>query len=91
MVVAAVPARLGPDSEYGLGVIVRPTTPVGVTWGHSGFFPGYLTELVHVVESGVTVAVQVNSSARGATGGRSPLRVAFEVARISALDIREIP
>lgn len=84
MVDAAVPARLGPNTAYGLGVIVRPSTPVGLTWGHSGFFPGYLTELVHVVSTGITVAVQVNSSARGATGSRSPLRVAYDLARLAA-------
>ena len=41
-----VPARLGPESKYGLGVIIRPS-PLGVTYGHSGFMPGYMTELVY--------------------------------------------
>ena len=54
-----VPARLGPNTKYGLGVIIRPS-PVGDTWGHSGFFPGYATELVYVPEAKVAVAVQVN-------------------------------
>ena len=40
MLEAAVPAKLGPETKYGLGVIVRSGTPVGTTWGHSGFFPG---------------------------------------------------
>lgn len=55
----AVPARLGPNVRYGLGVMVRPT-PVGESWGHSGFFPGYATELHHVPTIGITVALQVN-------------------------------
>lgn len=55
----AVPARLGPNVRYGLGVMVRPT-PVGESWGHSGFFPGYATELHHLPALGVTVALQVN-------------------------------
>jgi len=55
----AVPARLGPNVRYGLGVIVRPTA-AGETWGHSGFFPGYATELHHLSSLGVTVALQVN-------------------------------
>jgi D-alanyl-D-alanine carboxypeptidase len=80
MIDAAVPARLGPEIAYGLGVIVRSSTPVGTTWGHSGFFPGYLSELIHVTDSGVTLAVQVNSSARRAPGSRSPLRLLFDLA-----------
>ncbi|MEI9911384.1 MAG: hypothetical protein WDO71_18020 [Bacteroidota bacterium] len=42
----AVPAKLGPDVKYGLGVIVR-QTPLGVAYGHSGFFPGYRTEMLY--------------------------------------------
>jgi D-alanyl-D-alanine carboxypeptidase len=79
MVEAAVPARLGPQTLYGLGVIVRPTTPVGPAWGHSGFFPGYQTELVHAVERGITVAIQVNTSAPRSTGNRGLLRVAYDI------------
>ena len=75
------PCRRGSDPRrsYGLGVIVRPTTPAGPTWGHSGFFPGYQTELVHFVEHGVTIALQINSSAPRVTGGRSLLRVAHDL------------
>jgi D-alanyl-D-alanine carboxypeptidase len=82
MIGAAVPARLGPETRYGLGVIVRPS-PAGLTWGHSGFFPGYQTELVHFVERGVTIAVQINSSAPRTTGGRSLLRVAHDLAQLT--------
>ena len=39
-----VQAKLGPESKYGLGVIIRPS-PLGLTYGHSGFMPGYQTEL----------------------------------------------
>ena len=78
MIDAAVPARLGPETRYGLGVIVRPST-AGLTWGHSGFFPGYQTELVHFVEHGVTIAIQINSSAPRVTGGRSLLRVVHDL------------
>jgi CubicO group peptidase (beta-lactamase class C family) len=74
-----VPARLGPQTSYGLGVIVRPTTPVGQVWGHSGFFPGYQSELVYAVDKGITVAVQINSSAPRSTGSRSMLRVAYDL------------
>lgn len=56
-----VPARLGRDAKYGLGVIIRPT-PVGLTYGHSGFFPGYMTDVMYFPEHKISLAVQVNSS-----------------------------
>ena len=62
-----VPARLGPESKYGLGVIIRPS-PLGVTYGHSGFMPGYQTELLYFPDMKVSIAVQVNSSAPRSTG-----------------------
>jgi D-alanyl-D-alanine carboxypeptidase len=54
-----VPARLGANAQYGLGVIIRPTS-LGPSWGHSGFFPGYATEMAYFPEHQVSVAVQVN-------------------------------
>lgn len=80
MIDAAVPARLGPETRYGLGVIVRPSTPVGLTWGHSGFFPGYQTELLHVPDLGVSLAIQINTSAPRSTGPRSLLRGLYDIA-----------
>ena len=77
MIAEAVPARLGPETRYGLGVIVRPTTPAGRSWGHSGFFPGYQTELVHFPDTGVTIAIQINSSAT-----RGPLRLVYDIAAL---------
>jgi D-alanyl-D-alanine carboxypeptidase len=82
MIDAAVPARLGPQTMYGLGVIVRPTTPAGRTWGHSGFFPGYQTELVYAVDKGITLAIQINTSAQRSTGNRGLLRVAYDLIAI---------
>ena len=79
MIDAAVPAKLGPNSKYGLGVIIRTGTPVGETWGHSGFFPGYLTEMIFLPERRLSVAVQVNTSDAGAIG-TSPLRIAYALA-----------
>jgi len=80
MISSAVPARLGPETKYGLGVIVRPTTPAGPAWGHSGFFPGYQTELIHFTDSGLTMAVQINSSAPRPQGTRAPLRFLYDAA-----------
>jgi D-alanyl-D-alanine carboxypeptidase len=82
MISEAVPARLGPETKYGLGVIVRSSTPVGTTWGHSGFFPGYQTELLHVPSTGLTIVVQINSSAPRPQGTRSLLRFLYDVAQM---------
>ena len=54
-----VPARLGANTQYGLGVIIRPTA-LGPSWGHSGFFPGYATEMTYFPNARIAVAVQVN-------------------------------
>lgn len=67
---AGVPARLGPNTRYGLGVILWPGENGGSV-GHSGFFPGYRTEMRYFPEGGFAVALQINtSSARGLN--RSP-------------------
>jgi D-alanyl-D-alanine carboxypeptidase len=82
-----VPARLGRDAKYGLGVIIRPT-PAGLTYGHSGFFPGYMTDMMYFPESKIAVAVQVNSSVPQDLG--KPLaRVLVEAA--GAILGKEIP
>ncbi len=83
MLNAAVPARLGPETKYGLGVIVRAVTPVGLAWGHSGFFPGYQTELIYLPDLGVSLAIQVNTSAPRATGNRSLLRALYDIAAMT--------
>ena len=79
MIDAGVPARLGPGTKYGLGVIIRSGTPVGETWGHSGYFPGYLTEMIYLPARRMAVAVQVNTSDVQAIG-TSPLRIAYDLA-----------
>jgi D-alanyl-D-alanine carboxypeptidase len=79
-----VPAKLGPETRYGLGVIIRPTE-FGVTYGHSGFMPGYQTDVMYFPELGTAIAVQVNSSAPRSTG--RPLRAFItEFARILAAE-----
>ncbi len=74
-----VPARLGPEIRYGLGVILN-QTPAGPSHGHSGFFPGYLTEMAFFPELDVAVALQVNTS-DGRALGRSPVSVMVELAQ----------
>jgi len=76
-----VPARLGPGSRYGLGVILN-QTPAGPSQGHSGFFPGYLTEMAYFPDLDVAVALQVNTSV-GRALGRSPQSVLLELAQVA--------
>jgi D-alanyl-D-alanine carboxypeptidase len=77
-----VPARLGRDVRYGLGVMLRPT-PLGMTYGHSGFFPGYLTEVMYFPDTKVAIAVQVNTSVSRSVGG-SPTRFILALAQTLA-------
>ncbi len=62
-----VPAKLGPETKYGLGVILRPTT-LGMSYGHSGFFPGYVTEMMYFPEHKIALAVEVNTSVPRSAG-----------------------
>lgn len=73
-----VPAKLGRDSKYGLGVIIRKSQTGVLTYGHSGFFPGYLSEMMYFPEQKISVAIQVNSSVPQNLG-KSTSRVALEV------------
>jgi D-alanyl-D-alanine carboxypeptidase len=81
MMLDGVPARLGPGSRYGLGVILT-DTPAGPAQGHSGFFPGYLTEMAYFPDLDVAVALQVNTSV-GRALGRSPKGVLVELAQVA--------
>jgi D-alanyl-D-alanine carboxypeptidase len=56
-----VSAPFGPDARYGLGVMIRPTA-AGNTYGHGGFFPGYLTEMLYFPDQKVCIALQTNTS-----------------------------
>lgn len=52
---------LGRETKYGLCVIIRKTA-AGTSYGHSGFFPGYMTDMMYFPEHKFAVAVQVNTS-----------------------------
>lgn len=70
---------LGRDTKYGLGVIIRQTA-AGRSYGHSGFFPGYVTDMMYFPDSKIAIAVQVNTSAPQTLG--KPLgRVLAEIAQ----------
>jgi len=80
-VLDGVPApMLGRETRYGLGVIIRKTA-AGTSYGHSGFFPGYMTDMMYFPEQKVAVAVQVNTSV-GRDLGKPLGRVLWEVFEI---------
>jgi D-alanyl-D-alanine carboxypeptidase len=63
-----VPApMLGRDVKYGLGTIIRKTA-IGTSYGHSGFFPGYLTDMMYFPDKKIGIAVQVNTSVQQSLG-----------------------
>lgn len=68
---------LGRETKYGLGVIIRKTA-AGTSYGHSGFFPGYMTDMMYFPEQKIAVAVQVNTSV-GQDLGKPLGRVLVEV------------
>jgi D-alanyl-D-alanine carboxypeptidase len=69
---------LGRETKYGLGVIIRKTT-AGTSYGHSGFFPGYMTDMMYFPDLKIAVAVQVNTSV-GRNLGKPLGRVLVEAA-----------
>ena len=88
-VIDGVPApMLGGETRYGLGVIIR-KTPLGIAYGHSGFFPGYITDMMYFPDYKVAVAVQVNTSV-GRSLGKSPGRVLVEAMEVIKADSKGI-
>jgi D-alanyl-D-alanine carboxypeptidase len=71
---------LGRESKYGLGAIIR-KTPAGTSYGHSGFFPGYMTDMMYFPDHKIAVAVQVNTSV-GRSLGKPLSRVLVEVVEV---------
>jgi D-alanyl-D-alanine carboxypeptidase len=71
---------LGRETKYGLGVIIRKTT-AGTSYGHSGFFPGYMTDMMYFPEHKVALAVQVNTSV-GRSLGKPLSRVLIELMEV---------
>jgi D-alanyl-D-alanine carboxypeptidase len=61
----SVAARTGRGHEYGYGLQVRPSD-LGKSFGHSGWYPGYITDVQHFPELGVTVCVMANTDAMAA-------------------------
>lgn len=68
---------LGRETKYGLAAIIRQTT-AGTAYGHSGFFPGYMTDMMYFPEHKIGIAVQVNTSV-GRSLGKPLSRVLVEM------------
>ena len=76
---AGVPAKTGKNDEYGLGVQIR-HTDFGITYGHGGWFPGFLSEMEYFHEYRVAIAMQINTDDFAKTKG-IPHRYIIELAR----------
>jgi D-alanyl-D-alanine carboxypeptidase len=59
LMLTGVPSRLGANVQYGLGVMMH-AGPHGDMLGHSGFFPGYATEVRFYSAHKIAVAIQAN-------------------------------
>lgn len=75
--------------RYGYGIIIadsiRGIPELGGSRGHSGFFPGYVTEMRWFTTPRVAVVVMANTSAQGAFArGRGPARLASEAGQLVA-------
>jgi D-alanyl-D-alanine carboxypeptidase len=71
---------LGRETKYGLAAIIRKTT-AGTAYGHSGFFPGYMTDMMYFPEQKIALAVQVNTSV-GRSLGKPLSRVLVEMMEV---------
>jgi D-alanyl-D-alanine carboxypeptidase len=68
-------AETGPErseSSYGLGVAIT-ETQFGTTYGHSGFFPGYLSFMRYLPDHQIAVALQINTDAEQPSTRADPL------------------
>ena len=65
---AGVPARTGKSDEYGLGAQIR-HTPYGITYGHGGWFPGYISEMEYFPDKHIAMAIQFNTDDLSKTKG----------------------
>jgi D-alanyl-D-alanine carboxypeptidase len=63
MMSSSLPLPTGPGvkARYGLGLFVTEREGFGRYISHSGFFPGYTSNVAHFLDHGLTVAVQFNT------------------------------
>jgi len=61
-----------PAIEYGLGVSVHRGGSHGPAWGHSGWVPGYCSNVSYYPDHGVAIAFQINTD-RNIMGNETPV------------------
>jgi len=67
----STPMAPGAPVSYGLGVMLRPSD-YGMTYGHGGMMPGYLSEMEYFVDHDLAVAIQINADQSSGTIHRAP-------------------
>src|SRR5262249_24605291 len=75
----------GSGNKYGLAVQIR-QSDWGITYGHGGWFPGYLSEMVYFAQPRVAVAIQFNTDA-GRRLKRAPLAYVIEIMHTISADM----
>jgi D-alanyl-D-alanine carboxypeptidase len=65
------PMAPGAPVSYGLGVMIRPSE-WGMTYGHGGMMPGYLSEMEYFIDHELAVALQINADQSSGTIHRAP-------------------
>ncbi|MEA3296238.1 MAG: serine hydrolase domain-containing protein [candidate division Zixibacteria bacterium] len=50
-----------PGTRYGLAVAIHENGPLGPTWGHGGWIPGYSSSLRYYPNYGIAIAFQINT------------------------------
>ncbi len=63
-----------PDIQYGAGVAITRSGPLGPVLGHGGWIPGYRSSLRHYPDRQLTVAFQINTDRDPANGGDDMLK-----------------
>ncbi len=57
----SVPVRTGSQKRYGLGVFIDTSAAYGQFYGHSGYYPGYRSDLAYFPKLKIAVAFQINT------------------------------
>ena len=50
-----------PDTQYGIAVAIHDNGPLGPTYGHGGWIPGYSSSLRYYPNYGIAIAFQINT------------------------------
>ncbi|WP_439879589.1 serine hydrolase domain-containing protein [Pontibacter sp. MBLB2868] len=81
-----VAANTGKNHLYGLGMQIRPGGEAGMSYGHSGWFPGYLTDAAYFPDLDVALAIQFNTD-NFRLLKRAPEAYLLDMARILATQV----